>query len=84
MHASVENVVDIRNEMLRLLRRQMDALDSPAGLTYEQLRECYVRQTRVHELREMLQSAIASEEGSAEIGARQSAQIPEAAFSEAP
>jgi hypothetical protein len=83
MHASFENVADIRNEMMRLLRQQMSALDSPAGLTYEQLRECYVRQTRVQELREMLQSAIASQEDAAVIGARQSAPISEAAFSEA-
>jgi hypothetical protein len=45
----------VRREILDLLRQQMDALNSPLGLTDEKLRECYERQARVQELREQLQ-----------------------------
>jgi hypothetical protein len=51
----------LRQEILLLLRQQMDALDSPLGLTDDQLRECYLRQMRVQELREKLQAPSPSE-----------------------
>lgn len=44
----------LREEMLRLLRTQMEVLETPAGLSDVQLIECYERQTRVQELREKL------------------------------
>lgn len=47
----------VRQEIMNLLREQMAVLDSPQGLTDDQLRECYLRQNRVQELRELLQSA---------------------------
>ena len=62
MDAELEDMAAIRQEMLSLLRQQMEALDSPAGLTVDQLRECYLRQNRVQELREMLQAASVSPE----------------------
>jgi hypothetical protein len=52
------NLMAIRREMLDLLRQQMDVLNSSLGLTDNQLRECYLRQTRVQELREQLQMAL--------------------------
>jgi hypothetical protein len=55
--SSGHEVMAVRQEILDLLRQQMDALDSPQGLTEEQLRECYDRQTRVQELREKLEAA---------------------------
>jgi uncharacterized protein YnzC (UPF0291/DUF896 family) len=60
--AELEDMAALRQEMLSLLRQQMEALDSPAGLTVNQLRECYLRQNRVQELREMLQAASVSPE----------------------
>jgi hypothetical protein len=62
MHAGLEDpgledLGAVRQEMLALLRQQMDALDSPQGLTHDQLRECYGRQTRILELRDRLQAA---------------------------
>jgi hypothetical protein len=54
------NMETLRQEILGLLRQQMQALDSPGGLTDEQLRECYLRQNRVQELREILQAACVS------------------------
>jgi hypothetical protein len=56
-----ENMMAVRQEILDLLRQQMDALNSPLGLTEHELRECYIRQTRVQELRERLQVASSSE-----------------------
>jgi len=47
--------------MVYLLRQQMEALDSPLGLTSARLTECYERQARVQELREKLQAAITAE-----------------------
>jgi hypothetical protein len=47
----------LRREILDLLRQQMEALDSPLGLTDARLTECYERQARVQELREKLQAA---------------------------
>ena len=57
-----ENIVAVRREMLDLLRRQMESLDSPGGLTDSQLIECYNRQGRVQELREKLQALLAEQE----------------------
>lgn len=58
MHADTEDREEIRQEILQLLKQQMDVLDSPVGLTDEQLRECYLRQTRVQDLREKLQASL--------------------------
>lgn len=60
MRAGLEDLEALRQEILALLRQQMEALDSPDGLTDDQLRDCYLRQNRVQELREMLQAASAS------------------------
>lgn len=57
MCAGMENIAAVRQEMLDLLGLQMEALDSPQGLTDVQLRECYLRQNRVQELREIMQAA---------------------------
>jgi hypothetical protein len=56
MQARAEEIVAVRQEILELLRLQMEALDSPMGLTEARLSECYERQARVHELREKLQA----------------------------
>jgi hypothetical protein len=56
-----ENMVAVRQEILDLLRQQMEVLDSPLGVTEDKLRECYVRQARVQELRDKLQAASKSE-----------------------
>ena len=53
-----QDLVAVRQEMLDLLRQQMDVLDSPLELTESRLMECYNRQTRVQELREILQAAL--------------------------
>jgi hypothetical protein len=55
MQSEAEDMMAARREILDLLRQQMDALNSPFGLTDEKLRECYDRQARVQELREKLQ-----------------------------
>jgi hypothetical protein len=55
MQARAEEVMAVRQEILALLRQQMEALDSPLGLTDTRLSECYVRQGRVQQLREKLQ-----------------------------
>jgi hypothetical protein len=59
----MENIAAVRQEMLDLLGLQMEALDSPQGLNDIQLRECYLRQNRVQELREILQAASSAEDG---------------------
>lgn len=56
MQAGAEEIVAVREEILQLLRQQMEALDSPLGLTDARLSECYERQGRVQELREKLQA----------------------------
>jgi hypothetical protein len=48
-------VMAVRAEITSLLRQQLEALDSPDGLTDSKLMECYDRQSRVQELREELQ-----------------------------
>ena len=57
MPGRVEDIAAVRREIVDLLRQQMEALDSPLGLTDAGLRECYERQARVQELREQLQAA---------------------------
>jgi hypothetical protein len=61
MHVGLEEVDSIRQEMFNLLCQQMATLDSPFGPTDDQLKECYLRQLRVQELREKLQAASDSE-----------------------
>ncbi len=51
----------VRHEILQLLCQQMEALNSPLGLTAARLRECCERQGRVQELREKLQALSNSE-----------------------
>ncbi len=46
MQVESEDIVAARREILDLLRQQMEALNSPLGLTDEKLRECYDRQDR--------------------------------------
>jgi len=56
-----EDTAAVRREILELLRQQMEALDSPLGLTDAKLTECYERQARVQELRERLQAATSAQ-----------------------
>ena len=58
-----EDIGAVRREILDLLRQQMEALDSPLGLTDAVLSQCYERQARVQELREKLQAAASLEPG---------------------
>ncbi|MFZ0293712.1 MAG: hypothetical protein WAL52_08925 [Candidatus Sulfotelmatobacter sp.] len=60
--AKDKDIVAVREEMLALLRQQMESLDSPEGLTDSQLIECYNRQGRVQELRERLQVLLGEQE----------------------
>ncbi len=55
MRSEPEDLVAVRREMMDLLRQQVEALNSPLGLTDEKLRECHERQARVQELREKLE-----------------------------
>jgi hypothetical protein len=57
-----EDIVAVRREMLDLLCQQVECLDSPGGLTDNQLLECYNRQGRVQQLREKLQALLGEEE----------------------
>jgi hypothetical protein len=57
MEGAVEDVAAVRREILDLLRQQMEALDSPLGLSDARLTECYERQARVQELRDKLQAS---------------------------
>jgi hypothetical protein len=54
--SQVEDVVGVRREIVVLLALQLEALDSPQGLTEAKLMECYQRQTRVQEWRDQLQA----------------------------
>jgi hypothetical protein len=58
MQPQAEDIVAVRREMLDLLRRQREVLNSAPELTDSQLRECYDRQGRVQELREKLQAIL--------------------------
>ena len=62
MKPEAEDIATVRREMLYLLGQQMEALNSPLGLTDDRLRECYDRQMRVQELREKLQSSLNAEQ----------------------
>jgi hypothetical protein len=55
MQTGAEEMTAVRKLIMHLLRQQMEALDSPLGLTDERLTECYERQAQVQELRERLQ-----------------------------
>jgi hypothetical protein len=61
MPAKTEEVMAVRQEMWSLLREQLEDLNSPNGLTDDQLLNCYYRQTRVLELREKLEAASEAE-----------------------
>jgi hypothetical protein len=50
----------IREEMIRLLRAQMETLDASPVLSDEDLAACYRRQERVRELRDRLSSSHAA------------------------
>jgi hypothetical protein len=56
MQARAEEMNAVRQRIMGLLRQQMEALDSPSGLTDELLTECYERHAQVQELRERLQA----------------------------
>lgn len=56
MSAGAEDMMAVRKQIVHLLHQQMEALDSPLGLTDERLTECYERQARVQELRDRLQA----------------------------
>jgi len=73
-----EDMETVRQEIMRLLHLQMEALDSPLGLTDARLRECYERQVRVQELREKLQ-ALASSNLEAGSARGQAAETPSSA-----
>jgi hypothetical protein len=55
MPAVAEDMMAVRKQIVHLLHQQMEALDSPQGLTDARLSECYERQAQVQELRERLQ-----------------------------
>jgi hypothetical protein len=57
MPAETEDTGAVRREIWSLLEQQMEALNSPEGLTDSQLMECYERQSRVQELRETIEAA---------------------------
>jgi hypothetical protein len=56
MQSGSEDMMAVRKQIVHLLHQQMEALDSPLGLTDERLTECYERQARVQELRDRLQA----------------------------
>lgn len=56
MQSRAEDMMAVRKQIMHLLNQQMEALDSPQGLTDERLTECYERQAQVQELRERLQA----------------------------
>jgi hypothetical protein len=58
MSSEAEDIVAVRTELWSLLRQQIDALNSPLGLTDSQLMECLDRQSRVQELREKLETSL--------------------------
>ena len=58
MLSQAEDILVVRQEILDLLRQQIQVLDSGVELTDSVLRECYDRQGRVQELRERLQASL--------------------------
>jgi predicted nucleic acid-binding Zn-ribbon protein len=78
LHA--EDVMAVRQEMMNLLRQQMQVLNSGLELTDTQLRECYDRQGRVQQLREQLEASLASERNLAEQSSRVSAEVSQADY----
>jgi hypothetical protein len=56
MQAGAEEMKAVRQQILHLLQQQLEALDSPQGLTDARLTECYERQARVQKLRDTLQA----------------------------
>ena len=89
MPARVEEIAAVRQQIMNLLREQMETLDSRLGLSDERLSECYRRQERVQELRERLQALASTAPAtnpasndmgdSTYLGARPLAASPEAA-----
>jgi type II secretory pathway component GspD/PulD (secretin) len=75
MQAGTGELVAVRQEILQLLRQQIDALNSPLGLTDARLTECYERQARVQELREKMQ-ALSNASGEAESARGEAAARP--------
>lgn len=49
-----DRVDEMRQEIIRLLRAQLEALGELSGLSDAQLEACYKRQERVRELRDRL------------------------------
>jgi len=66
MPQGTKEMVAVREQIMHLLHLQIEALDSPLGLTDARLTECYERQAQVQELRERLQvlSGLAEQEDS--------------------
>jgi hypothetical protein len=56
-----EDCHELRQEILRLLRAQMQALEQPSGLSDGELLACYRRQERVAALRDQLFTALNSQ-----------------------
>jgi hypothetical protein len=56
MPAEIEDIVAARREIWSLLQKQLEALNSPSGLTDGELIACYDRQTKVQQLREKLEA----------------------------
>jgi len=75
MPARTEDVAALRREIIDLLRQQMEALDSPLGLTDIRLIECYKRQARVQELRETLEAATTAEPEAASTSSRETSTV---------
>ena len=75
MPARTEDVAALRWEVIDLLRQQMEALDSPLGLTDTLLIECYERQARVQELRETLEAATTAEPEDASTSSRETSTV---------
>lgn len=61
MPSKAEDIAIVREDMLKLLSLQMDALGSPLGLTDCQIKECCDRQARVLQMREKIESLRESE-----------------------
>jgi hypothetical protein len=80
MPARTEDVAAVRREIIDLLRQQMEALDSPLGLTDTRLMECYERQARVRELREKLQAATTAEPEAASTSSRETSTVARTSY----